>query len=53
MSDFETNEENESDHTNKEKEDEKIAFKRLKNHININHIYGLMLEKKPFIKVLR
>ena len=33
MPDFETNEEDDSDNTNKEKEDEKTAFKRLKKTI--------------------
>ena len=50
MSDFETNEEDNSDHTNKEKEEEKNISRRIKNHININHIYGQMPEKKLLIK---
>ena len=45
MSDFETNEEDNSDHTNKKKK-KKILLKELRNHIKINHMNLQRQEEK-------
>ena len=51
MSDFETNEENESDNTNKEKEDAKIAFKRLKKPYKYKPYIWTDARKEAFNKI--
>ena len=52
MSDFETNEEDNSDHTNKEKEDAKIAFKRLKKPYKYKPYIWTDARKEAFNKMI-